>query len=533
MSTGNREKTQGREAEPSVADVAPPQTERRPDLYIGLVGAAGTDLTVVREELRAQLSIVGYAVEHIKVSDLIREVIEIPVSTDEYSRMKSLMAAGDALRQSSKNGDGVAALVISKVRSLRGEANFKGNTAFVIDSLKNPNELDLLDKIYGRSFYTVSVYLSREERLRNLRNKIAKDRHEPPGKRHETYASELILDDEKGVGDHSQNVRDTFPKADYFINARVRLGDQVKRFVELVFGEPFTTPTNDEYLMFLAKAASYRSNDLSRQVGAVVTDSQGYIAATGCNEVPYPGGGIFYEGRRGGPGDNRDFTKQLDPNYIEIQRSLIELVGVLKQAGYVEDDSPDAKIVEALMQGHHKELVSNTRIRNLIEFGRIVHAEMNSICEAAAAGRPVRGGSLYCTTFPCHVCARHIISSGIREVIYIEPYPKSMTGQLYVDEIRFAHEAPTEEDSDKIDQVTFRPFHGTSPTLFQRVFRYRPRKDRYGTIATWVPSQAIPQGAAYSVERPLLEANAALSVAGILEAANLAFKHQADGGDRA
>lgn len=533
MSAGSRKKPEGEALEGAATSFASAEFELRPDLYIGLVGAAGTDLKAVREELRGQLSIMGYTIEHIKVSELIREVIEIPLATDEYARMKNLMAAGDALRQSSKNGDGVASLVISKIRSLRGQGHFKGNTAYIIDSLKNPNEIDLLDKVYGRNFYTMSVYLSRDERLRNLRNKIAKDRHEPPGKRHETYASELILDDEKGIGDHSQNVRDTFPKADYFTNARADLGSQAKRFVELVFGEPFTTPTNDEYLMFLAKAAGYRSNDLSRQVGAVVVDSKGYIAATGCNEVPYPGGGIFYEGRKGGPGDNRDFTKQLDPNYIEIQRSLIELVGVLKEAGYVNDDSPDAKIVEALMQGHHKELVSNTRIRNLIEFGRIVHAEMNCICEAAASGRPVRGGTLYCTTFPCHVCARHIIASGIREVVYIEPYPKSMTGQLYTDEIRFAHEAAADENREHFEHVTFRPFHGTSPTLFQRVFRYRPRKNRYGTIATWVPSMAIPQGAAYSVERPLLEANAALSVAPILEAANVAFKQQTEGGDRA
>jgi deoxycytidylate deaminase len=532
VKSGQDQATRGTEDAPN-GTTAAVESELRPDLYIGLVGAAGTDLTIVLDELRAQLSIVKYDVEHIKVSDLIREVLEVPVAADEYTRMKTLMAAGDALRKNSKKGDGVAALVISKIRSIRGDTSLRGNAAFVIDSLKNPNEVELLDRVYGRNFYTVSVYLSREERLRNIKNKIARGRREPPGKLHETYARELILDDEKGIGDHSQNVRDTFPKADYFLNSREGLGDQIKRFVELVFGEPFTTPTRDEYLMFLAKAAAYRSNDLSRQVGAVIADVSGHVAASGCNEVPYPGGGIFYEGREGGPGDNRDFTKQIDPNYTEIQRSLIELVGVLKQAGYVEDDSPDSQIVDALMQGHHKELVSNTRIRNLIEFGRIVHAEMNSICEAAAAGRSIRGGSLFCTTFPCHVCARHIIASGLREVVYIEPYPKSMTGQLYGDEIRFAHEAAADEGHDRIDHVTFRPFHGTSPTLFQRVFRYRVRKDRYGTIATWVPTMAIPQGAAHAVERPLLEANAALSLAGILDAAKVAFNEATEGGDGA
>jgi len=497
-----------------------PLADLRPDLYIALVGAAGTDLNIVRRELRAQMAVVGYTVEHLKVSDLIKEVLDVKATDDEFSRIKSLMAAGDVIRRCSENGDGVAALVIAEIRRRRGaDKQFRGSIAYVIDSIKNPAELDLLDKIYGKNLYTLSVYLSKEERLRNIAIKIARDRHEPPGKFHETMAQELIGDDEKGIGDHAQNVRETFPLADYFINSRSMLGNQIKRFVELVFGEPFTTPTLDEFHMFQARAAGYRSDDLSRQVGAIIVDTNGVIASSGCNEVPYPGGGFFFEGRKGGPGDNRDHIKQIDPNYIEIQRSLIELIGVLKAARYIEDEEDDAVIVDSLLQGHHKQLMSNARVRNIIEFGRIVHAEMHAICEAAAAGRSIRDGILYCTTFPCHVCARHIIAAGIKEVVYIEPYPKSLTAQLYVDEIEFAHEACDTWDGRIDGKVIFRPFHGTAPVLFQRVFRYRPRKNRYGTIATWVPTEARPQGAALSVERPLLEASAANSVAAILKRA--------------
>lgn len=494
----------------------------RPDLYIGLVGAAGTDLVSVLNELRAQMAVVSYSVEHIKVSDLLREVLEIGTIQDEYRRIKTLMAAGDAVRQSSPNGDGVAALVIAEIRNRRG-GGVKGSTAYVIDSLKNPAEIDLLDKIYGRNLCTLSVYLSREERTQNLSVRIARDMREPPGPHHTALAVELISDDEKGIGEHAQNVRETFPRADYFVNARFSVEEQIKRFVELVFGEPFTTPTPDEFHMFLARAAGYRSADLSRQVGAVIVDAAGSVAATGCNEVPYPGGGIFYEGRTGGPGDNRDFVKQIDPNYIEIQRSLIELIGVLQLAGYVDPSEDDAQIADALLQGHHKQLMSNARVRNLIEFGRIVHAEMHAICEAAASGRSVRRGTLYCTTFPCHVCARHIIASGITEVVYIEPYPKSLTAKLYADEIKFAHEATVVPESPRNGQVVFRPFHGTAPVLFQRVFRHRTGKDRYGTVATWVPASSRPQGAALSVERPLFEASAANSVAEVLRPAKVAF----------
>lgn len=491
----------------------------RPDIYIGLIGAAGTDLSGIRDELRAQLAIVGYNIENIKVSQLLSQVLTIPSAPDEFSRIKELMAAGDLVRQHSNGGEGVAALVISELRRLRGVGvDLKGATAFVIDSLKHPSEVSLLDQVYGNNFFAVSVYLSKEERQENLKNKIARDKHEPPNDSHDELAKELMSDDEKGAGDQDQNVRETFPRADYFVNSRRDIAPQIKRFVELIFGEPFSTPTLDEYFMYLAKGAGYRSADLSRQVGAVIIGPNGEVVATGCNDVPYPGGGIFYEGRDSGCGDNRDFVKQLDPNYIEIQRSLIELIGILKEAKYVNSNESDSKIADALLHGQYKPLMANARVRNLIEFGRIVHAEMHAICEAAAIGRSVKHGILYCTTFPCHVCARHIIASGIDEVVYIEPYPKSLTTQLYADEIKFAHEGNSERSRvEDIKQVTFRPFHGIAPSLYQRVFRHRPRKDRYGTIATWVANKAVPHGVAVGVERPLVEANASNSVAAILK----------------
>ncbi|MGC1470840.1 MAG: deaminase, partial [Sphingorhabdus sp.] len=349
---------------------------------------------------------------------------------------------------------------------------------------------------------------------------------EPPSAKHDAQAKELLVADEKSQGSHAQNVRDTFPKGDYFVNSRKDLQKQVKRFVELVFGEPFTTPTEDEYNMFLAKSASYRTADLSRQVGAVIIDKSGAVAGTGCNEVPYPGGGFFVEGKKGGIGDNRDFVKQIDPNYAEIQRSLIELIRILRRAGYIGDNKSDFKgdvdLVDALLQGHHKELMSNARIRNLIEFGRIVHAEMHALCDAAASGRSISGGRLYCTTFPCHGCARHLIAAGIREVVYIEPYPKSLSLKLYENEIELAHEeAENCDPNGPFDKVKFRPFHGTSPVLFQRVFQFRKRKDNRGIVASWVPSEAFPSGASLTVERPKKEASAANKVAEVLERAKV------------
>ena len=441
----------------------------RPDIYIGLVGAAGTDLSAIIRELRSQLAIVRYSVEHIKLSALIGSALGIQSGQDEYRRMSTFMKAGDAIRANSPEGGGVAALAIQDIVSRRNGDRSGKARAFVIDSLKHPDEIKLLDGIYVRNYYTLSVYLPQDLRERNLAIKISKDRREPPSKKIITDSRQLISADEKSQGDTAQNVRDAFPRGDFFVNGRSDISDQIKRFVEIVFGEPYATPTLDEYAMFTARGAGYRSSDLSRQIGATIIDRHGSIVATGCNEVPYPGGGFFTYGLSEGIDDNRDFVKQIDPNAAEIQRTLIEVVRILRSAGHIGDtrldDKADKKLVDDLLQGDQKDLLRDARIRSLIEFGRVVHAEMHAICDAAAAGRSVRGATLYSTTFPCHLCAKHIIAAGIREVVYVEPYPKSLTSQLYADEIQFAHERPAAAASDRVDRVVFRPFHGVAPNF--------------------------------------------------------------------
>ena len=75
--------------------------------------------------------------------------------------------------------------------------------------------------------------------------------------------------------------------------------------------------------------------------------------------------------------------------------------------------------------------IDRSQIGEITEYGRMVHAEMNAIADAARLGRPVAGATLYVTTFPCHNCAKHIIASGIARVVFIEPYAKSRAELLY------------------------------------------------------------------------------------------------------
>ena len=54
----------------------------------------------------------------------------------------------------------------------------------------------------------------------------------------------------------------------------------------------------------------------------------------------------------------------------------------------------------------------------------VVHAELNAILNSN--GKSLKGARLYVTHFPCNECAKAIIQSGIREVVYVsDKYPVS------------------------------------------------------------------------------------------------------------
>ncbi len=59
-----------------------------------------------------------------------------------------------------------------------------------------------------------------------------------------------------------------------------------------------------------------------------------------------------------------------------------------------------------------------------------IHAEQNAIIQAAKLGVSIDGATLYCTHFPCTICAKMIINSGIKRLVYIHPYPDDFSVSL-------------------------------------------------------------------------------------------------------
>jgi dCMP deaminase len=59
------------------------------------------------------------------------------------------------------------------------------------------------------------------------------------------------------------------------------------------------------------------------------------------------------------------------------------------------------------------------------------HAEQNAISQAALNGVSTDGGTIYITCQPCNVCAKMLINSGIRRVVFEGDYPDDLALELF------------------------------------------------------------------------------------------------------
>lgn len=58
-----------------------------------------------------------------------------------------------------------------------------------------------------------------------------------------------------------------------------------------------------------------------------------------------------------------------------------------------------------------------------------LHAEQNAIIQAAFHGVSIRGATLFCTHFPCAICAKMLINAGVEMIYYRYEYEDSMSGK--------------------------------------------------------------------------------------------------------
>jgi len=127
----------------------------------------------------------------------------------------------------------------------------------------------------------------------------------------------------------------------------------------------------DEYFMNIAEDVAKRSTCLRRQIGTVIVNEHKEIVATGYNGNP-----------RG--------MKHCD------------------EIGCIRDKENIPSGVKA-------------------EMCTAVHAEQNALIQA---GKEARGATMYTLVQPCTTCAKMIVNSGIKRVVYRDSYPDTMGLEL-------------------------------------------------------------------------------------------------------
>lgn len=476
------------------------------ELVLGLVAPIGTNFDVFSNQLRRLLKPYGYGVNVVRLSRLCSifsparmEPKVAPGGSPEFQRIREAMMDGSSLRFNAGRGDFLALAAAENIHKMRPTEKEEPEPArrilrkqvHVLQSLKHPDEIHALRRIYGPAFFPVGLIVGTDER----RTYLSDDK----GCESDEIESLFALDEHeetptyiRGGTNFGQRMRDTFHLADVFLPLGAEI--QLERFVRLVFGCPFDTPTKDEHAMFMAFASALRSADLSRQVGAVVVSEGGDVVATGANDVPAAGGGLYWPGLA----DQRDHVWEggLDSNEARRAKILDDVLERLRP--------PDADAGEWREGGLEK--LRGAMLMDITEYGRAVHAEMDALLSCARSGISPRGGTLYSTTFPCHNCAKHIVAAGLREVIYVEPYPKSQALQLFGDSIQLHDpgQEPCEEAGSPEAQtgeslperVVFRAFSGVGPKRFFDLFSMtlswgtKLKRKKAGKKLDWKPSQA-------------------------------------------
>lgn len=459
------------------------QTE---ELIFAFVGPVGSGVTYTAElMLKKMIETFGYEGHIRKLSGIITEdasKVGQPSSfKSAIERIETLQVTGNLLRE--KYGvDYLSRRIIEKInedRALGASSaddinHLKAHAqprryVTIIDSIKRPEEIELLKRVYGDLLHVFCVFAPEEKRRKRLGQGRFKD----------SEIDKVFEIDENEGSNYGQRVRDTSHLADFFIrNDRdndEELGKSVDRFLEIIFSTQVHTPQIDETAMYAAIAAARGSACLSRQVGAVIYTKDGEQIGQGCNDVPKFGGGLY--GEIDGGNDHRCFKwggKRCHNDHQKADR-YDEILNSLEAAGVLVLEKREVA----------RSAVAATRLKDLIEFSRAVHAEMEAIISVARNGNAgLVGATLYCTTFPCHNCARHIIASGIARVVYIEPYAKSLASVLHDDAIKFAE--------GEGDGVLFQQYQGVAPRNIDRLFSVRGERKRDGKLFERVAREALP-----------------------------------------
>lgn len=289
------------------------------EIVFAIVGAVGAGSSLIANTLDAELRNKGFDTKIFKASECIKEWLQtsdhqIDDSTS-FKKVESYQNAGDEMRRDDPGA--IAVRLIQKIRKFRAEKTDQEvkndepvmpdgvRRAYILDSLKNPAEVQLLRMVYKEAFCLIGVVCDREERKNRL-----KEAKFPMATSVEIGAFMERDEDDASKAKHGQHVSKTFHLSDFFIdnspsklaengkssNPNWDIPERIGRLIDAIMHSKIVRPDIHEMGMYYAYSSKLRSSCLSRQVGSSLLDQSGNLLAVGANEVPKAGGGTYGDG---------------------------------------------------------------------------------------------------------------------------------------------------------------------------------------------------------------------------------------------
>lgn len=315
---------------------------------------------------------------------------------------------------------------------------------FIVDAFRNPYEVEYFKRRYSE-FYLVCIQRARRDRFAALQGfpPEAVDRLEKreKGTRVENRGKENISE-----WVTSQNIDECAQKADYFIDnpqsesrTYPNLHFQLIRLICLAKYPGCIPPDKDERSMQVAMTARQNSGCLSRHVGAVVSDTEGYILGVGWNDPP--SGQVPCSLRT-----RRALLQEGSPEDFSAYERSAEFQTHIRNGGTGE--------IPFCFRAEYSSLLTDGG--KVTEHTRALHAEENALLQATKHGsNALKGATLYTTDSPCTLCAKKAYHMGIRRVVYIEEYPGIATQQTLLSGDR---------------NIAIDRFHGITGSAYFRLF---------------------------------------------------------------
>lgn len=310
------------------------------------------------------------------------------------------------------------------IKSIHYANKDTGRPSFIcLDAIRNPYEATYFQDRYS-SFYLVAVSTDDEERKRRLGNKLS-------------YEQIKALDDKeyprKLKGEKkftNQDIGACMQLADiYLYNPRevteekYFITESIIKYTTLMKHPGLITPTSVERCMQIAYNAKLNSGCLSRQVGAVITDSNYSIKAVGWNSVA--------EGQV--PCNLRNAENFLI-NKDESSFSTYEIEDKefgnhmsQKYGSKVKCNALAGRLCSYCFKDEYEEI---THQKNQVHT-RSLHAEENAFLQIVKyGGEGIKGGKLFTSASSCVLCSKKAFQLGIKDIYYIDPNPDIATTHI-------------------------------------------------------------------------------------------------------